>query len=66
MMNYKTGERIQIGDTVEISKKWCKENGFENATATVVDRYGFITVQLSSNGDKIDFDTRSLKFVSRR
>lgn len=59
---YRTGERVQFGDRVMISKRWAKEHG--TASGTVTGLNGFVTVTLT-NGSKVDFDMRSLTFVSR-
>ncbi len=63
MFKYKTGEYVNMGDRVKVSKKWAKEYGSENAT--VVGKWGFVTVQFDLSTAKVDFDMRSLTFVSR-
>jgi len=52
----------KIGDKVSVSKKYAKEFGSD--TGIVVNLDGFIVVQFP-NGDKVDFDARSVSFVSR-
>lgn len=63
MFKYKTGEYVGLGDVVKVSKKWAKEYGSD--TATVVGKWGFVTVQFDLSAVKVDFDMRSPTFVSR-
>lgn len=57
---YKSGNRIQEGDKVLVSKKVADEHAGGNRNGTVVGLRGFVTVALA-NGDRIDLDMRSIK-----
>lgn len=54
-----TKQFVRQGDIVRMSKRYAKEFA---EIGTVVSLNGFITVQFA-NGDKVDFDARSVSFV---
>lgn len=61
---YKSGERVQLGDHVLISKHWAKHHDVKRE-AIVTGLQGFVRVELSNDSD-IDLDMRSLTFCCRK
>jgi hypothetical protein len=60
MYKYKgTKQLVKVGDNVNLSNRYAVQFGYSGGV--VVGLAGFITVQLP-NGDKVDFDSRSVTF----
>ena len=67
MLKYKSGQTVEVGDNVLISKRWANETNNGSREAVIVRIHDLITVQLESTKSKISVPKQwSLTFVSRK
>lgn len=62
---YPNGDRVCIGDRIEISRPMAKQCNVTDRSAIVVADRGFVTAELC-DGTTVDLDMRNFMFVSRR